>query len=163
MPEFICNTSPLQYLHQLGRLELLRLLAGHIIIPQAVVDELAMGKANGVAVPEPLTLDWITIRQPKSITALPLAFDLGPGEAAVLALALETTEAVVIIDDAVARRRAELLGIKLTGTLGILVDAKHAGLIDAVAPLLDELHRLRFRLSPSTRTAVLKLAGEMAG
>jgi predicted nucleic acid-binding protein len=106
LPEVICNTSPLQYLHQLGRLELLRLLAGQIVVPQAVIDELAVGKASGVDVPEPLTLDWITVRQPNSIAALPLAVDLGLGEAAVLALALETSDAVVVIDDAMARHRA---------------------------------------------------------
>ena len=163
MSEVICNTSPLQYLHQLGRLELLPLLAGRVVVPPAVIDELAVGKANGVAVPEPLTLDWITVRQPNSIAVLPLAVDLGSGEAAVLALALETPDAVVIIDDALARRRAELLGIRLTGTLGILLDAKRAGLVDAVAPLLDGLQQLRFRLSSSTRADVLKLAGEIAG
>ena len=51
----------------------------------------------------------------------------------------------------------------MTGTLGILLDAKRAGLIDAVAPLLDALQQLRFRLSSSTRADVLKLAGEIAG
>jgi predicted nucleic acid-binding protein len=63
LSEVICNTSPLQYLHQLDRLELLHLLAGRVVVPPAVIDELAVGKANGVAVPEPLTLDWITVHR----------------------------------------------------------------------------------------------------
>ena len=54
-----------------------------------------------------------------------------------------------------------MLGIRLTGTLGILLDAKKKGLIPAVSPVLDELDRLRFRVSPVTRAAVLKLAGEL--
>ena len=59
-----------------------------------------------------------------------------------------------------AEQVAELLGIPLTGTLGLLLDAKKKGLISAVLPFLDELDRLRFRVSPVTRIAVLKLAGE---
>jgi predicted nucleic acid-binding protein len=82
------------------------------------------------------------------------------GETEVLALALESSGAVVIVDDALARRVAETLGIKLRGTLGILIDAKRAGLIAAVAPILDELEGLRFRLARHTRAAVLRLAGE---
>jgi len=42
----------------------------------------------------------------------------------------------------------------------LLLDAKRAGLIPAVGPLLDQLDALRFRVAPHTRTAVLKLAGE---
>jgi predicted nucleic acid-binding protein len=52
------------------------------------------------------------------------------------------------------------MGIRLTGTLGVLLDAKRSGLVSAVAPLLDQLQNLRFRLAPNTRDAVLKLAGE---
>lgn len=40
MPEVICNTSPIQYLHQLGKLELLPALYGRIILPAAVASEL---------------------------------------------------------------------------------------------------------------------------
>jgi len=46
------------------------------------------------------------------------------------------------------------------GTLRILLDAKIAGFIPSVAPLLDKLQALRFNLDPKTRTAVLRLADE---
>ena len=91
---------------------------------------------------------------------MPLVTNLGAGEAEALMLALELREAVVVLDDALARRVAETLGLNVTGTLGLLLDAKRAGLITAVGPLLDQLEALRFRLAPHTRTAVLKLAGE---
>lgn len=160
MPEFICNTSPLQYLHQLGRLDLLPALTGGGVVPPAVAKELADGKAAGWDVPDVEHLAWITIRVPVSSPALPLAADLGPGEAAVLALALESKDPIVILDDGVGRRAAELLGIRLTGTLGLLLDARKKGLLSAISPMLDELGRLRFRVSPATRAAVLRLAGE---
>jgi len=113
-----------------------------------------------VPLPDVATLDWLTIRRPLSELAAPLVTDLGPGETEVLMLALELREAVVVLDDAKAKRMAETLGFHLTGTLGVLLDAKRAGLIPAVAPYLDRLQRLRFRLAPHTRAAVLALAGE---
>jgi predicted nucleic acid-binding protein len=92
--------------------------------------------------------------------AVPLVTDLGPGETEVLMLAFELPEAVVVLDDALARNVAETLGFHLKGTLGLLLDAKRLGLIPAVRPLIDQLHALRFRVSPNTRAVVLKLAGE---
>jgi predicted nucleic acid-binding protein len=86
--------------------------------------------------------------------------DLGPGETAALALALESADAITILDDALARRHAEVLGLRLTGTLGVLLDAKRAGLIARVMPLIEDLQSLGFRLSGQTRDAMLCLAGE---
>jgi predicted nucleic acid-binding protein len=48
----------------------------------------------------------------------------------------------------------------MTGTLGLLLDAKRAGLVPAVLPLLNKLQSLRFRLASRTFSAVLRLAGE---
>jgi len=47
LSEVICNTSPLQYLYQLGMLHIFQALAGRIIVPPAVVQELAVGRAQG--------------------------------------------------------------------------------------------------------------------
>ena len=91
---------------------------------------------------------------------MPLVTDLGPGETEVLMLALEATAAIMILDDALAQQVAERLNLKLTGTLGLLLDAKRAGLIPAIAPVVDQLQALRFRLAEYTRLAILKLAGE---
>ena len=160
MRDIICNTSPLQYLHHLNQLELLPRLTQGIIVPDAVVAELAAGAASGIDLPQPTQLEWCTIRTPKSVSVLPLVSGLGAGEIAVLALALEADDALVVLDDAQARFRAERLNIALTGTIGLLLDAKRAGLINAVRPLLDDLQRLRFRLSTSIRQMALELAGE---
>ena len=66
MREIICNTSPLQYLYQLGLLHLLSGLVGRVVVPSAVVAELSAGRAQGVNLPVPEELDWITIRTPLS-------------------------------------------------------------------------------------------------
>jgi len=160
LPDVICNTSPIQYLYQLDLLHVLSALAGRVIVPPAVVDELAEGRGLGMDLPDLTTLDWVVIRRPISELAIPLVRDLGPGETEVLMLALESPEAVVVVDDALARHVPETLGLRLKGTLGLLLDAKRAGLIPAVGILLDQLQALRFRIAPHTRAAVLKLAGE---
>lgn len=160
MPEVISNTSPLQYLHQLGLLDLLPRLVGQVTIPQSVVDELEAGRALGHDLPDVNSLAWVTVRVPTSqqITSP----ELGRGETDVLSLALELPagDTVVILDDAKAREAAGRLGLKFTGTLGVLLDAKRAGLIPAVETYLDRLDALGFRLARQTRSAVLRLAGE---
>ena len=159
MPDVVCDTSPLQYLYQIGMLHLLPQLVDTIIVPPAVVDEIAVGRALGVRLPDLSTLAWVQVRHPASEKALPLINDLGPGETEVLMLGLEL-EAVVILDDGLARRIAESVGLKFTGTLGLMLDAKRAGHIPAIHPLLDQLQALRFRVSPQTRKMLLELAGE---
>ena len=57
-------------------------------------------------------------------------------------------------------RPAWLLGVRLTGTLGILLKAKHAGKLAALRPVMEQLEKLGFRFHRDTRNAILKLAGE---
>jgi hypothetical protein len=161
LPNVICNTSPLQYLHQIGYLELLPRLVSRIVVPTAVATELEAGRHLGLDLPDPEVLPWVDLSDSANKQVLRLVADLGPGETAVLALALERNNAIVILDDALARRHAEVLGLHLTDTLGVLLDAKRAGLVPALTPLIDELQRLGFRLSKDTRNAVLRLAGEV--
>ena len=58
------------------------------------------------------------------------------------------------------RRYADYLKLEYTGTLGVLLSAKERRHLPVVKPALDEWIRLQFRISPATRAAVLKLAGE---
>lgn len=160
MPEVICNTSPLQYLHQIGQLGVLPALAGHITVPPSVMAELDAGIAKGLDLPHLETLKWIRIKTPVSLPAVSLITDLGPGESQVLVLALETPGSIAILDDALARRVAAAKGIPIKGTLGLLLDAKRAGLLPAVRPSIEMLQDLGFRLAQQTRDAVLRIAGE---
>jgi predicted nucleic acid-binding protein len=160
VPEVICDVSPVQYLHQAGLLDILRLRYGAITIPAAVAAELQEGRLRGVDLPAFESLDWMRIRQPTGQLLLPMVTDLGAGEREVLALGTETADSIVILDDGLARQYARLLNLTLTGTLGVLLKAKETGLLPAVAPVLDRLRQLGFRMDPETRQAVLKLAGE---
>ncbi len=160
MSEIISNTSPLQYLHQLGVLDVLPKLVTTITVPPAVQDELTAGRKLGLNLPDLNSLDWIIVRRPSSAVALPMVTDLGAGEREVLALALETADSVCVLDDALARQVASALQLRVTGTLGVLIDANRAGLLTAIRPQLDQLQSLGFRLAAYTRAAVLKIAGE---
>lgn len=160
MPEVICNTSPLQYLHQIGQLSILPALAGSIIVPPAVQVELDAGIAKGLDLPQLENLRWVRIQAPISAKAVSLITDLGPGESQVLMLALEMPGSVALLDDALARRVAITKGIPIKGTLGLLLDAKRAGHLTSVKPSLDRLQVLGFRLAQQTQEAVLKLAEE---
>ncbi len=57
-------------------------------------------------------------------------------------------------------RKTRLLGLRMTGTLGILLMAKEAGLIPAVKPVLDGLRQTEFRMSSQVYREVLVKAGE---
>jgi predicted nucleic acid-binding protein len=160
MPEAIADTSPLQYLFQLDLLDLLPALYQQVLIPEAVVREIAAGRSRGVALPTLESLAWIRIRMVGSAAVLPMVTDLGAGEREVLALAVELAHPLVILDDALARRFARRLEIPLTGTLGLLLKAKQIARIERVVPYLDRLEDLNFRLDMTTRASVLKLAGE---
>ncbi|HKQ09450.1 MAG TPA: DUF3368 domain-containing protein [Blastocatellia bacterium] len=161
MPEVISDTSPLQYLFQANLLELLQKLYGQITIPEAVLNEITAGHTLGIRLPDLTAVSWIQVRQVRDPASRPLASDLGAGERDVLALAIETADSLVLLDDALARRHAKLLKIAFTGTLGVLLKAKAQRHLPAITPVIDELEALGFRLDPSTRIAVLELAREL--
>ena len=127
MPDIICNTSPIQYLHQLGLLHLLPSLADRITIPTAVAEELDEGRRLGVSLPDVGTLAWVTIRSPHSMPVLRLVTDLGPGETEVLALALETEDPIVMLDDAIGQTRGGVPRAPIDGDPGCASRCKAQG------------------------------------
>lgn len=159
----MCDTSPIQYLHQTGYLHLLDEFYTRTLIPPAVARELELGRAIGIALPDIGSLPWVKIQAPEGLDKAPTAADLGVGEKEVLALGLQVPNAVVILDDQLGRLYAEALKLTFTGTLGILLRAKVKGRIFRIGPVLEQLDGLKFRLSAKTRAAVLQLAGEGAG
>ena len=159
MPEVFANTTPLQYLHRLGRLDWLREFYGRIVVPAAVADELEAGLRLGAQVPELAEFPWIEIRRvPGPMPAFPRFIHRGEAEVLVLAQAAEAP--VVIIDDLMARAEARALGLRCTGTLGVILRAKREQRIATVAPLFAQLQTEGFRIAPGTLAEVLRLAGE---
>jgi predicted nucleic acid-binding protein len=156
----ISNTSPLLYLHRIGGLPWLRELFAEIWIPQAVVDELVEGARRGHDVPRTADLEWIDVVEPGSVPSEWLALDLGAGELAAMALALENSDRIVILDDSLARRIGQAAGLRVWGTLKILLEAKARGLADSLSPLLDRLEAAGMWISRDVRDRILVLADE---
>ena len=64
------------------------------------------------------------------------------------------------MDDGLARRIAQAAGLEVWGTLKILLEAKNQGLIEKIAPLIDQMIAAGMWLSMDIRHRILKLAGE---
>lgn len=163
MREVISNTSPLLYTYRIGVFEWLPRLFGKVWIPSAVVRELREGIQKGYETPEPKDHQWLKIVEPTSIPSEWLSSDLGRGELAAMALALENPDRVVLLDDMLARNIAAAAGLKVWGTLKILLEAKAQGLTEAIAPLIFQLERTGMWLSDDIRARILRLAGEKSG
>jgi predicted nucleic acid-binding protein len=153
----VSNTTPLINLVGVGHLDLLPGLYGGVTIAAAVRDEYAAGKT--ATDPDLDPLSWLQI-----VPAVPLNSSLPPllgaGEAATLSLALSLNARVVLLDEAYGRRLARRLGLPVVGTLGVLLAAKQAGLLPAVAPVIDEMLRQGRRISSRLRAQILQAAGE---
>ena len=145
----VSDASPLIALEQIGRLDLLPALFSAVVIPSAVADE-AFG---GAAVPS-----WLRVVSPAARIAG--GARLGSGEQQAIALERELSAAWIVLDDLAARRLAAREGLRVIGTVGLLLAGKRRELIDAVRPFLDALDAQGFRLSSAVRTAALQAAGE---
>lgn len=156
----IVNTSPLFYLHRIDCLHFLEKLYGKILVPEAVAEELLEGEKLGEDVPKLADYNWITVKKATVPAFISMVPDLGRGEAEVLALGGETHEPLLIIDDALARRIADLQAFKYTGTAGVLLKAKKNGDVAALKPLLEKLKSVGFYISDKIVADILTISGE---
>jgi predicted nucleic acid-binding protein len=156
----IANTSPLLYLHQVGCLDVLQQLYSTIVVPPAVRQELDTGRKQGVDVPDVGGLPWIVIQPVASAALVPVVVDLGQGEAEVIALGLERGGSLLILDDQLARRIADLHRLQYTGTLGVLVKARQAGFISSIGAVIAALRQKGMWLSDAIVEHSLRLSGE---
>jgi len=86
---------------------------------------------------------------------------LHDGEVEVMILAQEHEgEHLVVIDDFQARRAAEYLGLKLTGTIGVLIKAKENGYVDAVMPVISEMEREGIYFSDKLKEQIRHISKE---
>jgi len=157
----VSNSSPLIALATLGRLDLLKLLFDQIIIPRAVYEEVVVYGEGEPGSREVAEAEWIQTRQLKDRLAVSLLQEtLDAGESEAIILAQELNARYLLMDDAMARRKARFIGLHPIGTFGILLIAKEAGLLRAVRPVLDELRQTDFRMSDRVYQDVVGKAGE---
>jgi len=152
MPEIIISdTSCLIILHKIGQLPLLPKLYSQIFVTSLIAKEFGGDLPTEIVVRDAKDLNLIRT----------LSLTVDEGEASAIALALEMKESILVLDDRKARKFARSLGLKLTGTLGILLIAKQRGVIPSVKQILDELRMTDFRISQEIIDSMLKEAGEI--
>jgi predicted nucleic acid-binding protein len=153
---WIVNASPLLSLARIGHMHLLSALAAEVLLPQGVITEVGRG-------PSPLgptDLGTHRVVRVQEMHPTVAAWDLGLGEGEVLSLAAATVGSRAILDDGAARRCAGALNVPVRGTLGVVLEAKRAGLVAAVAPLVKALQDTGLFLSDSLIQRALELCGE---
>ncbi|MGI4884392.1 MAG: DUF3368 domain-containing protein [Janthinobacterium lividum] len=133
-PVIIADGSCLILLEKIEGLELLPQLFGSITVTDIVAEE------YGLPLPA-----WATVQAAQDARQLQLlALTLDRGEASAIALALEQSDCLLIMDERRGRLVARRLQLTITGTLGILLQAKSSGFIAAVKPLLEVISATNF-------------------
>lgn len=145
----VTDTSCLIALDRIGQIDILPALFV-VHAPPAVMEEFGR---------RPPWLHIEPVSDPDRVEALLDRVDRG--EAETIALAESYADVRLLIDEKKGRRVARELGLRVTGTAGILLAAKTAGLIREVRPHLDALiHEHKFRLGERHYERVLREAGE---
>lgn len=159
--EIVCDTTVLLYLGRINHAQLLPKLFEAILVPKTVILELDAGRLLRSDTIDPRNLDWVTSVEAtlSEMNALP-PNHLGRGERAVIAYAHAHTGCVAGLDDLQARIFADELGLKVIGTIGVLIRAKQAGVIHSIRELLQNLQQQGFHLSPEVSQEAFRLAGE---
>lgn len=143
---FVADASPLIVLQNIEELSLLEMLFGEIIITREVAAEFGLDLPG-----------WIKVHEVQDKTKLSiLNLFLGKGEASVIALCLENAGGLLIIDEKKGRRIAKDLGLKIVGTLGVILKAKEKKLINSTQIILEKLENAKFRISPGLKAKILE-------
>lgn len=159
MPKVVSNTTPIISLLKISKIEILKDLYSEIIIPQAVFDEIEEGK-NKAYYQDLSMIKWIHIVKINDRNSIKFFYNLDAGEAEAIVLAKETGAELVIIDEKLGRFYAKQAGLKITGTIGVLIKAKRDGFIKQVKPCLIELTKKDVWISDKLIAEVCKLIDE---
>lgn len=154
----VSDTTALSNLLHIGKLTLLKDLFGQVLVPKAVLYELAAvtGFSKQVA-----QADYIIEVQCGAVLN-PLQHNEGLdiGEKEAISYAVDNAANLLIIDELNGRRFAVELGLQIIGTIGILVAAKRKKLIETIKQYLDDLRNNGFWISEKIYVEALKLANE---
>jgi len=140
----ISDTTCLIGLSNIGQINILQEIFGSIIVTPEVAEEYR----------DPLP-EWITVQAVSDTDKITVFHRfIGLGEASAIALAMETDGTLLIVDDRRARQFALSLGLKITGTLGLLIQAYEDGIIQDIDSIIACLREIGFRLPTNTETFI---------
>jgi len=122
--KIVLNISPIIFLSKINSLHLLADCVDEIYAPQAVIEELRDYTSP-------------TFIKARSLSAIGAAYvqgalgQLHQGELEAIVLAQELSADFVVLDDLLARRKAQRLEINVIGTLGLMFLIEKRGLLTA--------------------------------
>jgi len=151
----IGDSSALVALAVVNQLELLEKLYDNLYIPEAVFNEVTQ-----IGKPQSDKLRQFLQSRVKRVDLTLTQLGLGLGELEAITLYKNLDADVLLIDDNRAKKYASLNGVKVIGSLGILIKAKEEGHIEKVKPLLDEIQKSEVYISMKLIEKVLEICGE---
>lgn len=159
--ELVANTGPIiALIAALGDLKLLDSLYERVVVPLEVCQEILAGNATHYGATEFQRATWLEKRsEPTEISPF-LRNALDPGEAAVIQVALQEKIRTVCIDEDAGRRMARLNGLRVTGSLGMLIRAKREGHHVILSEAVKRMQSRRIRLTACVIQSALRQAGE---
>ncbi len=154
----VSNTSPIINFVGVDLLHVLHDLYGEIWIPDEVLIEFSY-KAYPKT-PDLRQIPWLVVQNVAHKASLTIPKRLGAGKVAAITLAQACHARLLIIDDHLGRKVAQEQGIPITGTVGVLLEAKKAGFVPAIRPIIDEMIAQGRYISLTLRQMVLEAAEE---
>lgn len=159
----VADTSVLLNLCRVGEADLLWRLYGVVMAPVSVQKESERAvqvyeRFRGLAFP-----GFIRVLEPRqSLETLHPGAKLDQGESDAIALTLELSADLLLMDERKGRRLAKQLRIRFSGILGALVEAKQHGFVPQLRPLLSRLRdEAGFFLGERQMGEVLRLVAEL--
>jgi predicted nucleic acid-binding protein len=146
----ISDTSCFIILSNIGELEILHKVYGSILTTLDIATE------YGEPLPNWVNVVSVSDKYRQQI----LEMQIDKGESSAIALALETPDSTIILDDYKARKIAAQLGINYTGTIGVIIKAKLNGVIPSIKPILEKIKQTNFHLTVEIEMKALKEAKE---
>lgn len=127
-----------------------------MLIPPAVYQELTRSDV-GPPLIDRASCSWLVVEPARDTSRVAqLRAELESGEAEAIALALEKQADLILVDERLGRQVAMALGLRVTGLLGVLAEAKRAGLIERAKPVIEDLQeRAGFWISAELVAQVL--------
>lgn len=135
---WVVDASPLILYARIDQLNLLSDLSSRIIVPSIVMTEVQKGLPRDECAKS--AIDWATTYRRENIPVPDSVehWDLGPGETQVISFCLQH-DCFAILDDRMARRCVKAHGLKMTGSLGVILMARKQGLISSARPWVYKL------------------------
>ena len=153
----IADSSALIALAVVDKLDILETLFGEVHVPRAVYNEVrhrSKGESEKLA-------HYCQDKVLDIASDVNLNITLGKGESEAIILYKERDADFLLCDDKKAKKFARNFGVNVIGSLGILLKAKEANLIAALAPLIERLKVSQIFIDDATYELALKMAGEV--